>query len=522
VTDGEELALTPTGISGGWLSPVRYQPEAGTVEIDGDLWVTGIGSGTGLFGRWNPRTGEVWTKQVDLPGAPAAITAMTLGPDGHVYGGTYETQSLFELDPSTDETTNLGVVTSRALGEILSMAVADDKLFMGSYTDNIITVYDPTEPWNPGSDADSNPLDLGPVGEEQYRPYGMTVGSDGKVWVASAAAYGKLGGALTSIDPNTYEIETFRYLADNQHLFSIAAGDGVVYVGTSRYGDNSDAGGDAQLLVFDVETKELVHSLPVPGTARVTALETAPDGTLYGGAEVGGGGYWFSYDPETREPTWFGAFPHGPINDLLLGPDGFIYGLTSGNVFRVQPDTAEVEQVATPGGGYYSTMTFDRQGRLYWGSGPNLMRLKVVQLADVSVQVTASPESRAQAGAEPVRLSVHVANAGPDDSAGVVVENELTLPDGARISDVEVPDGTSFDEQTQQWTVGDLAAGQSLELVLVVESERQTRGDLTLSSVVSASVLDEDEANNSDATSVTIAPGRSPDDPGPPESPGRP
>jgi streptogramin lyase len=515
VTDGEELTLTDTGITGSWVSPVRYQPEAGTVEIDGDVWVTGVGNGTGQFGRWNPRTGEVWTRPIDLPGSPADITAMTLGPDGNVYGGTYETQALFGFSPSTGETTNLGVVTQKAQGEILSMAVAEEQLFMASYTDNIITVYDPTKPWNPGTSPDGNPIDLGPAGENQYRPYGMTIGSDGQVWVSSRAAYGQVGGALTSIDPSTHEVESVRYLAGNQHLFSIAAGDGELYVGTDRYGDNSDAGGEAQLLVFDVASREVVHRLTVPGTTRVQALETAPDGTLYGAATVRsqpGRSYWFTFDPETREPIWFGEFPYGDIKDLVRGPDGFIYGLTQNNIFRVDPETAEVVQVATPGGGstpiggFYNTLTFDQQGRLYWGSGPNLMRVKVVQRADVSVQVTASPASCAQGGS-PITLSVDLRNAGPDDSHSVTVENELVLPDGARIDDVEVPDGTSFDRETQRWTVGEMAPGETLELAFVIESERRTRGDATLSSVVSASTTDGDETNNSDATSVTIHPG---------------
>lgn len=65
-----------------------------------------------------------------------------------------------------------------------------------------------------------------------------------------------------------------------------------------------------------------------------------------------------------------GEFPYGQIKDLVRGPDGFIYRITPSDVFRVHPGTSNLEPVAKPGGSYYEAMTFDRDGRLYWGRGP--------------------------------------------------------------------------------------------------------------------------------------------------------
>jgi hypothetical protein len=50
------------------------------------------------------------------------------------------------------------------------MISTQGKLFMGSYINNVVTVYDPTKPWAPSANPGSILLDLGPVGDEQYRP----------------------------------------------------------------------------------------------------------------------------------------------------------------------------------------------------------------------------------------------------------------------------------------------------------------------------------------------------------------
>ena len=77
------------------------------------------------------------------------------------------------------------------------LALRCARLFIGSYTHAVLTVYDPARPWAPGTAPDSNPRDLGTMGEQQYRPWDMTVGSDGRVWAA----------AFFRIDPATNGVE---------------------------------------------------------------------------------------------------------------------------------------------------------------------------------------------------------------------------------------------------------------------------------------------------------------------------
>ncbi|MBB5791195.1 hypothetical protein [Jiangella mangrovi] len=340
--------------------------------IDGSEWLVGVGQ-KGLFGRFNPATGEVVTAQLTFAGSGSNVTALRTGPDGAIYGGTYETNALFRIDPGSGATTVLGGVAAGRSGEILSLASTDSELYMGSYTHNVVTVYDPSRPWAPGVDPlVSNPVDLGPVGEEQYRPWDMVQGSSGDVYLASGAAYGQLGGALSRIDGDTHAVSSWRGLAGDHNLFALAAGSGEVYVGSTTHGDGVTATGPAQLLVFDEASSTVTYSVvPVPGSEWIASLTVAGNGVVYGSTLEGD---WFRFDPSTRVVTVLGSFPLGSALALATGPDGLVYGTSGGALFRIDPADDSVTTLAEVGGGYYRTIAFDDSGRVYWGSGTHVMR----------------------------------------------------------------------------------------------------------------------------------------------------
>lgn len=359
-------SITPTGIPTTWSSGPRIWP----MHIDDETWYTSVGT-TGEVGRWNPETGQLVTHQLNLPGNPTNITATAQAPDGSICGGTYETNSLFCYHPDSGKTDVLGNVAPGRTGEILSMVSTQGKLFMGSYINNVVTVYDPSKPWAPSDQPGGNPRDLGPVGDDQYRPWDMVVGPDGRVWVASSAAYGVLRGALTAIEPQTYAVQSFRGLAGDQHFFSLTSAGSNLVAGTSVLGDDTNAGGQAEVLVVSTSGDVLSTTVPVPGATRILALATAQDGTVFGTTDTG---WWFRFDAATGTVTAAGGSPYGTITDLKTGPDGMIYGTTGSTVFRLNPADDSFEQVAGPGSGYYRTLSFDSAGRLYWGSSAHLFR----------------------------------------------------------------------------------------------------------------------------------------------------
>ncbi|WP_432973692.1 hypothetical protein [Dactylosporangium sp. CA-233914] len=365
--DGYRIDATHTPST--WASGPRVWP----IKIGDETWYASVGL-TGQVGRWNPDTGELKTYQLSLPGNPTNVTSLAQAPDGRMCGGTYETNALFCYDPKSGNTEVLGNVAPGRSGAIYSMHSAAGKLFMGSYTYNVITVYDPTKAWAPSSSLGGNPYELGSVGDQQYRPWDMTVGPDHRIWVASGAAYGVTRGALTAIDPTTFQVQSFRGLAGDQHFWSVtSAGDRLV-AGGSTIGDDTHLPGSAKLLVVKVDGSVETSLVPVPGANQILALATAPDGSVVGTTDNGA---WFRFDPATASIIASGQVPFGTTYDLVTGPDGMLYGGSANSIFRFNPADNSFESVASPGVRYYRTMAFDSSGRLYWGNDAgHLLRVK--------------------------------------------------------------------------------------------------------------------------------------------------
>lgn len=157
------------------------------------------------------------------------------------------------------------------------------------------------------------------------------------------------------------------------NLFAISPGKGELYLGTTDHGDSATAVGDAHLLVWNEASESVAYStVPVPGATWIYALATASNGMVYGSTENGD---WFEYDPITRSVTVLGSFPYGPVLGMISGPDGRIYGHTSNAIFSVDPASNTVAKVADMANDdRYCTDAFDANGRLYFASGPSLMR----------------------------------------------------------------------------------------------------------------------------------------------------
>lgn len=342
------------------------------VTVGGQQWIASVGA-KGMFGRWNPATGQLVTNQLSLPGHPTAITALAQGPDGKLYGGTYETNALFRYDTAT---TVLGKVPGGG-GEILSMASANGKLFIGAYTGAAMNVYDPALPWNPGSSAGSNPRFTGAIGTQQGRPWDMTVGSDGRIWTATGAEYGQLSGAFTATGTTSpFASESWRGDFGDHNIFSIASGGGKIFVGTTKHGDGVNATGYEQFGVWDIATETLQFSAAIDFVSDYFyALCYAANGILYGSTDSG---QLFRYDPATNTILSSVSFPYGAVLGMINGPDGKVYGHTASTVFSIDPATNTTTVLATTPTSYYRTLAFDANGYLYWADGARLMRMDVL------------------------------------------------------------------------------------------------------------------------------------------------
>ncbi|BDZ41754.1 hypothetical protein GCM10025865_10530 [Paraoerskovia sediminicola] len=128
-------------------------------------------------------------------------------------------------------------------------------------------------------------------------------------------------------------------------------------------------------------------------------------------------------------------------------------------------------------------------------------QVQVVEESDLVLTKDVSTPT-AQPG-DTVDWTVTVRNDGPNDNRGVVVGDTALV--GADVTKVDAPSGTSFEETTGVWTVGDLAVGDSRTLTVTVTVPDGAQGDtLNTATITAHEVTDPDLTNNTDDATYTV------------------
>jgi hypothetical protein len=327
----------------------------------------------------NPVTKEEKEIPLQYEAAGAYIFVVGTGPDGRIYGSSMLPLRLFVYDPRNQSLTNLGKA-SHATGEIYSMGSLDGKLYLCSYPEARLSIYDPNKPLRFGDDEDANPRDLGPMGGELYRPRTMVTGPQGNVYIGGYPDYGLLGGAISVYDPKKNEKRVYRHVIMNQSIASlthikkldlIAAGSSV------RGGTGTRAvEKEAKLILWDPkEEKKVFEIIPVPEAKTILSLAVTVDGLLYG---ITDNEKVFVFDPERREvkKIFDLGFKEPREISLQLGPDLRLYGLAKEAIFFIDPRNDEVSLVVKPPVPIHSGMA-TRGQKIYYGSGANLWEFEI-------------------------------------------------------------------------------------------------------------------------------------------------
>ncbi len=335
--------------------------------------------GGGLLQIENPLTKEKREIPLQYEAAGAYIFVVGPGPDGKIYGSSMLPLRLFVFDPSTQSLKNLGKA-SIANGEVYSMGSLEGKLFLCSYPEARLSIYDPQKPIRFGDQEDSNPRDLGPMGGELYRPRAMITGPHGNVYVGGYPDYGLLGGALGVYDPKTNEKRVYRHTVQNQSIASLAYIEkfDLIAAGSSILGGSGTHAieKEAKLILWDPkEEKKIFEVVPVPEAKIIRSLGVAADGILYG---ITNNEKVFVFDPGRREVTKILdlGFKEPREISLQLGPDLRLYGLAKEAIFSIDPRNDHVSLVAVPPAPIDSGMAMVGR-KIYYGSGAALWEFEI-------------------------------------------------------------------------------------------------------------------------------------------------
>jgi hypothetical protein len=318
------------------------------------------------------------------------------GPDLRLYGSSMLPLRLFSYDPEKDLLSNLGKA-STATGEVYSVGTLDGKLYLCSYPEARLSVYDPNKPLHFGENQDSNPRDLGPMGEGLYRPRVMLAGPKGRVYVGGYPDYGLLGGALGVYDPLRNEKRSYRNVIPNQSLASLAYLETVdlIAAGSSVRGGTGTRATEkeAKLILWDPnDEKKRFEIVPVPESKTILSLAVAPNGALYG---ITDNEKVFVFDAKQmgiRKVYDLGLKDPLEIS-LQAGPDGKLYGLAREAVFSVDPETGQVAILGKPP--VPISVGMGQIGRkIYFGSGAHLWEFEIPSDTVKPIETGLSPLPR--------------------------------------------------------------------------------------------------------------------------------
>lgn len=306
------------------------------------------------------------------------------GPDGCVYGSSVLPLDLFRYDPASSALTDLGRC-SESNGELYSMANFEQKLYLAAYPAARLSVYDPKLPYHFGTDADSNPRDLGRMDDISYRPRSSLAGPLGRVWVASIPDYGRWGGPLSWYEPATGAKKSYNAIAGDASCYTLAylPASECLAVGTSISGGSGTQPrvSQAQLFLWDYrqERKLWEGTLDRP-VAAFNALLALPGGQLLGTVVGGDKPELFVFDPASRTFVRRMDTPPGTPLDLglQLGPDGAIYGFTSQRIYRLDPQNWNLAEISR---GTYSVAGPILGNEIFYSVGPRLFAAMIINSA---------------------------------------------------------------------------------------------------------------------------------------------
>ena len=311
--------------------------------------------------------------------AGSYIFVIGTGPDGKIYGSSMLPLRLFTYDPNSQTFTNLGKIP-HANGEIYSMGSYDGKLYLCSYPEGRLSVYDPRNPLKFGEDMHSNPRDLGSLGEGVYRPRVMIVGPHEKIYVGGYPDYGMRGGAISVYDLKRIEKRTYRHLIQNQSIASLvyiekldlmAAGSSV-RGGTGTHAVEKEA----KVILWDPkEEKKIFEAVPVPEAKTILSLAVTAEGLLYG---ITDNEKVFVFEPEKRiiRKIFDLELKEPREISLQVGLDGRLYGLSKEAIFTIDPKNDLVSLLAKPSIPIHSGMALLGR-KIYFGSGANLYEFEI-------------------------------------------------------------------------------------------------------------------------------------------------
>jgi hypothetical protein len=242
------------------------------------------------------------------------------------------------------------------------------RALMCSYTSAAVSEFDPLAP----GEWPKNPRLIASAREkyQQMRP-NDAVFDRRAVWMATAAEYGVLGGALVRVDPETSKMTVMRNIVPDQTVNALALDlkRRRLYFSTEIFADQKSAPPTqttAEIGVVDIDTLKLIKRQPFKdGVPKCGVICPLPDGRVLLHRTTD----YYAWDADRGEIASLGVIDL-PLSARAVDQDCTVYLCLGGKVGRIDVD--EKGMHFTPKIEAKATRMQIVEGKLYFSTGAEI------------------------------------------------------------------------------------------------------------------------------------------------------
>lgn len=318
-----------------------------------------------------------------IPESTTKIRSLVKGPADKIYTSGYLEGGLGIYNPDTAEEKRY-----KGAGQAENMTTLGNNLYLGIYPGAWIKKYDTTSTWNDTTNPSLLFQDIDDPPYHQDRPFGMLAEpSQNRLYVGSVAGSGKNKGSFTVYDLSTsQQVTTINDIVYHQSVISLAYKNNKVFGGTSVYGGISSTVDATEGKVFvwnttSANSTPVPQFVPAPGRKVISDLIVGPDGKIWGLAEGNSSGNsshdttadLFIIDPNNPDAAHTTVYPDKfssiPVSwqggKMVVGNDGNVYVSIGAKLYAVDANSTNKDAVSLIGAGV-TLLTTDKYGDLYY------------------------------------------------------------------------------------------------------------------------------------------------------------
>ncbi|WP_245823484.1 hypothetical protein [Metabacillus halosaccharovorans] len=305
-----------------------------------------------------------------LPAQPIELHHIGTDNSGNIYSSGFLNGSLAVYSSDANETTTRGTT-----GQVEDSAPINGKMYLGVYPQAKIIEYQPQ------TNQKTELLNLQGYGQD--RPTAViNVPGTNKLYIGTTPRSGYAGGALAILDVSNNKTVVKNKLIPNQSIVSLAYSkhQKVVYGGTSIFGKPNVDPSKTNAVLFTVSANNpnanpVVLKMPFSNIRFYSAITVANNGMVWGLADE----ILYAYDPAKgvvfSKKIVKDVSGHSPNGSLLIGKDGYLYGVVEGTMFKLNPNNKKLVFLRTKKD--VKQVIQDTDGTIYFHDGARLWKYSI-------------------------------------------------------------------------------------------------------------------------------------------------